>query len=204
MYPGSGGGTNWGSLAFDSERGIVVLNMMHVPFVVTLIPREIYAAEKAKRPAGTEFAPQLGAPVGMSRAPILSPLGLPCNKPPWGTIVAVDLASSEVKWEEPLGTIRDLVPVPFPFKWGVPNTGGPIITAGGLVFIGAAVDDYLRGFDLETGEELWKGDLPAGGQATPMTYRLGENGRQFVVIAAGGHHALPSTTGDSLVAFALP
>ena len=204
VFPGSGGGTNWGSLPFDSERGLVALNMMHLPFVVKLIPRENYEAEKAKRPADTEFTPQLGAPVGMSRAPILSPFGLPCNNPPWGTIVAVDLASSEVIWAEPLGTIRDLAPVPLPFRWGVPNTGGPIITAGGLVFIGAAVDNYLRAFDIETGEELWKGDLPAGGQATPMTYRLNDDGRQFVVISAGGHHAVPSTTGDSLVAFALP
>lgn len=204
VYPGSGGGTNWGSIAFDREHGLVVLNMMHLPFVVTLIPREVYKAEKAKRPADTEFAPQLGAPVGMGRAPLLSPLGLPCNKPPWGTIVAVDLASGDVKWEEPLGTIRDLAPIPLPFRWGVPNMGGPIITAGGIVFIGAAVDGYIRAFDVETGEELWKGELPAGGQATPMTYRLNEGGRQFVVIAAGGHHALPSKAGDSLIAFALP
>ncbi len=203
-YPGIAGGTNWGSVAFDPERGLVVLNMMHVPFVVKLIPREEFEAERAKRPADTQFGPQLGTPVGMSRAPLLSPLGLPCNKPPWGTILAVDLATGEVKWEEPLGTIRDLAPVPLPFRWGVPNLGGPIITAGGLVFIGAAADDFLRAFDVETGEELWKGRLPAGGQATPMTYRLSENGRQFVVIAAGGHGNLDTTIGDSLIAFALP
>jgi quinoprotein glucose dehydrogenase len=204
VYPGNAGGTNWGSLAFDQERRLVVLNMMHLPFVVKLIPRENFDEERAKRPDDTEFGAQLGAPVGMSRTPLFSPIGLPCNKPPWGTIVAVDLNTGKVKWEEPLGTIRDLAPVPLPMRWGVPNMGGPIITAGGLVFIGAAVDNYLRAFDVETGKELWKGELPAGGQATPMTYRLSENGRQFVVIAAGGHHTLPSTTGDSLIAFALP
>ena len=91
-----------------------------------------------------------------------------------------------MKWEVPLGTVRDLAPIPLPIKFGTPNLGGPIVTQGGLVFIGAAMDNFLRAFDLETGEELWKGRLPAGGQATPMTYRLGENGRQFVVIAAGG------------------
>jgi quinoprotein glucose dehydrogenase len=101
-------------------------------------------------------------------------------------VLAVDTATGEVEWEVPLGTVRDLAPVPLPIKFGIPNLAGPIVTQGGLVFIGAAMDNYLRAFDLETGEELWKGRLPAGGQATPMTYRLGENGRQFVVIAAGG------------------
>jgi hypothetical protein len=109
-----------------------------------------------------------------------------------------------VKWEVPLGTVRDLAPVPLPIKWGTPNLGGPIVTQNGLVFIGAAMDNYLRAFDLETGKELWKGRLPAGGQATPMTYRLGENGRQFVVIAAGGHGRMGTDIGDSVVAFALP
>ncbi len=184
-YPGIAGGSNWGGLAFDSERGIAVLNMMHVPFVVKLIPREDFETAKAERLSDTQFGQQLGTPVGMSRGAMLSPLGLPCNKPPWGTIVAVEVATGKVKWEEPLGTIRDLAPIPLPFRWGVPNMGGPIVTASGLVFIGAAADDYLRAFDIETGEELWKGRLPAGGQATPMTYRLTENGKQFVVIAAG-------------------
>jgi hypothetical protein len=109
-----------------------------------------------------------------------------------------------VKWEVPLGTVRDLAPVPLPIKWGTPNLGGPIVTQNGLVFIGAAMDNYLRAFDLQTGKELWKGRLPAGGQATPMTYRLEENGRQFVVIAAGGHGRLGTDIGDSVVAFALP
>lgn len=177
---------------------------MHVPFLIKLIPREVFEAERDEGPSDTDFAQQLGTPVGMSRAPLLSPIGLPCQKPPWGTIVAVEVATGEVKWKVPLGTIRDVAPIPLPFRWGVPNMGGPIITNGGLVFIGAAADDYLRAFDVETGEELWKGRLPAGGQATPMTYRLNENSRQFVVIAAGGHPGLGTTTGDSLVAFALP
>jgi hypothetical protein len=109
----------------------------------------------------------------------------------------VDTATGEVKWEVPLGTIQDLAPVPLPIRWGTPSQGG-------LVFIGASMDNYLRAFDLETGKELWKGRLPAGGQATPMSYRLGENGRQFVVIAAGGHGRLGTDIGDSVVAFALP
>ena len=119
-------------------------------------------------------------------------------------LMAVDLVSGEKRWEVPLGTVRDLAPVPIPLELGTPTLGGPVITAGGQVFIGAAMDDYLRAFDLESGEEQWKGRLPAGGQATPMTFRLEEDGRQFVVIAAGGHGPLGTSSGDSLVAFAFP
>ena len=113
------------------------------------------------------------------------------------------METGEKAWQVPLGTIRDLAPVPLPLKLGVPNMGGPLVTASGLVFIGAAMDNYLRAFDLETGEELWKGRLPAGGQATPMTYRLLPDGKQYVVIAAGGHGGLPVGLGDALVAFTL-
>src|SRR5690606_27983432 len=100
----------------------------------------------------------------------MSSLGLPCTPPPWGKLVAVDLNDGTIKWSEPLGTIRDLAPVPLPLNWGVPNFGGPLVTQSGLIFIGAAMDNYLRAFDVETGKELWKGRLPAGGQATPMSY----------------------------------
>jgi quinoprotein glucose dehydrogenase len=109
-----------------------------------------------------------------------------------------------VRWQVPLGTTRDFFPVPIAIRWGTPNLGGPIATGSGLVFIGAAMDNYLRAFDIETGTELWKGRLPAGGQATPMTYRLREDGKQYVVIAAGGHGRMGTTLGDSVVAFALP
>ncbi len=135
---------------------------------------------------------------------LLSPLGLPCNAPPWGTLAAVDAASGAVRWEVPLGTVRDLAPVPIPLRYGVPNMGGPIATASGVVFIGAAMDNYLRAFDVDTGAELWKGRLPAGGQATPMTYQLRPDGKQFVVIAAGGHGKMGTTPGDQIVAFTLP
>jgi quinoprotein glucose dehydrogenase len=134
----------------------------------------------------------------------LSPLGLPCNPPPWGTLVAVDLDTGGIRWQVPLGTVRDIAPVPLPIRLGVPNMGGPIVTGGGLVFIGAAMDDYLRAFDVDTGEELWKGRLPAGGQATPMTYQLRPDGKQYVVIAAGGHARMTTTLGDHIVAFTLP
>jgi quinoprotein glucose dehydrogenase len=134
----------------------------------------------------------------------VSPFGVPCTPPPWGTLLAVDFATGQVRWEVPLGTTRDLAPVPIPLPLGLPNMGGPIVTASGLVFIGAALDDYLRAYDVETGEELWRARLPAGGQATPMTYRLREDGRQYVVLAAGGHGTLGTTPGDWLIAWALP
>jgi quinoprotein glucose dehydrogenase len=202
IFPGNAGGTNWGSVSFDGPRGLVVLNTTRVAHVVTLIPRDRYNAP-GPRDAG-EFGRQAGTPFAMRREPLLSPLRIPCNPPPWGTLTAVDVSRGRVRWEVPLGTIRDLAPLPLPIRLGTPNMGGPITTASGLVFIGAAMDNYLRAFDVETGAELWRGRLPAGGQATPMTYRLREGGRQFVVIAAGGHARMGTAPGDSHVAFALP
>jgi quinoprotein glucose dehydrogenase len=205
QYPGVTGGTNWGSVAVAPGRGWVILNMSRLPSVTGLIPRAKLEAGRPDLPDDATVSKMEGTPYGLFRVPaLLSPLGLPCTKPPWGTLLAVDTASGQVQWEVPLGTVRDLAPVPLPIRWGTPSLGGPIVTQGGLVFIAAAMDNYLRAFDLETGKELWKGRLPAGGQATPMAYRLGEGGRQFVVIAAGGHGRMGTDIGDSLVAFALP
>jgi quinoprotein glucose dehydrogenase len=204
QYPGVIGGTNWGSAAFEPRRDWVILNMSHLPSVTGLIPRAEMESGKPDVPDGAAISQMRGTPYGLFRLPaLLSPLDLPCTKPPWGVILAVDTATGEVKWETPLGTIQDLAPIPLRIKWGTPNLGGPIVTEGGLIFIGAAMDNYLRAIDVETGEELWKGRLPAGGQATPMSYRSTENGRQFVVIAAGGHGRLGTDIGDSVVAFAL-
>ena len=135
---------------------------------------------------------------------LVSPFGVPCNPPPWGTLVALDLDRGEKVWEVPFGTTRDMAPWPFWREFGLPSMGGPIVTAGGLVFIAASLDDYLRAYDVETGEELWRARLPAGGQATPMTYRLRDDGKQYVVIAAGGHGAMGTRPGDSVIAYALP
>ncbi len=201
--PGNAGGTNWGSAAFDPGRYLLVVNSSNLPFAVRLVPRDRFAQEKAANP-GVEFAPQLGTPYGLARHALLSPLGIPCSAPPWGTLAAIDASAGTIRWQVPLGTLRDILPLPLPLAWGTPNLGGPIVTAAGLVFIGAALDNYLRAFDSDTGAELWKGRLPAGGQATPMTYRLAEDGRQYVVIAAGGHGRGGTTLGDSVVAFALP
>ena len=204
LSPSYVGGVNWGSLAFDSERQLVVAAVNHFAMVVTLIPRNEFGsvATSAAYP-DSEFAQQAGTPYGMRREALLSPLGLPCTAPPWGTLAAVDLRRNQIRWQVALGSTKDVTPWFVPSRnLGMPNLGGPIVTAGGLVLVGAATDNYLRAFDIDTGRELWKGRLPAGGQATPMTYQT--NGRQFVVIAAGGHGGLGTKRGDVVVAFALP
>ncbi len=204
-YPSMIGGANWGGVAVDNERQILVVNLNRFASWVRLIPRDQYDAARRAPDAEGQFTAQRGTPYGMNRqGGFVSPWEIPCTPPPWGKLVAVNLATGEILWDVVLGTVRDIAPVPIPMKWGTPNLGGPIITASGLVFIGAAMDDFLRAFDLETGEELWKGRLPAGGQATPMTYRLTPDGKQYVVIAAGGHGNLGTKLGDHLVAFALP
>ncbi len=204
LYPGYSGGTNWGGVAIDPVRQAVIVNSTNLAFEVRLIPRADFEREKAEgKTMVREFAPQAGTPFAMTREPILSPFFLPCNPPPWGTLKAVSLDTGELLWESPLGTLPDKIPFPVPIDFGLPNLGGAAITAGGLVFIGAAMDGYLRAYDAETGRELWNDRLPAGGNATPMTYRLGPNRRQFVVIAAGGHGKLGTRRGDFVVAYAL-
>ena len=143
-----------------------------------------------------------GSPWGMVREVLLSPLGLPCNKPPWGSLAAVDVQAGQLAWQVPLGNSRRLAPWGLSFDWGTANFGGPIVTAGGVLFIAATMDDLLRAFDPRTGAELWAGELPFSAMATPMTYAIG--GRQYVVVAAGGHPVLGRPVGDALVAFALP
>ncbi|UCC70981.1 MAG: pyrroloquinoline quinone-dependent dehydrogenase [Gemmatimonadota bacterium] len=204
-YPSMIGGANWGGVAVDPERRLLVVNLNRFASWVRLIPRDEFDDARRAPDAEGQFTAQRGTPYGMNRdAGLVSPWDVPCTPPPWGKLVAIDIDEGSVRWDVPLGTIRDIAPVPMPIQWGTPNLGGPIVTAGGLVFVGAAMDDYLRAFDSETGEEVWKGRLPAGGQATPMTYRIRPDGKQFVVIAAGGHGGLDTTLGDYLVAFALP
>jgi quinoprotein glucose dehydrogenase len=204
-YPSMIGGANWGGVAVDPERRILLVNLSRLASWVRLIPRDQWDEARSTADAEGQFTAQDGTPYGMNREPgLVSPGDIPCTPPPWGKLVAINLDEGTVRWDVALGTIRDIVRLPLPIRWGTPNLGGPIVTAGGLVFIGAAMDNYLRAFDVTTGEELWKGRLPAGGQATPMTYRISPDGKQYVVIAAGGHAGLETTLGDYLVAFALP
>jgi quinoprotein glucose dehydrogenase len=197
MQPGNAGGSNWGGIAFDPERQVVIANAMELPWVMALVPREEMRAQmNDPRYEGYEFAEQRGTPYGMRRSAFVSGLGIPCVSPPWGTLSAVDMRRGAIAWRVPLGDL------PFVrFNIGMPNLGGPIVTASGLVFIAATFDDRLRAFDIADGAELWEAKLPAGGQSTPMTYSIDE--RQFIVIAAGGYKG-DSTRGDSLVAYALP
>lgn len=205
IVPSYAGGSNWGSAAYDPRRRMLVLNMNRVASVARVVPREEWERElRGPDRREGEYAPQRGTPYGLHREHVLmGPLGVPCTPPPWGVLVAVDMETGEKAWQVPLGTIRDVAPLPLPIRLGMPNMGGPLVTGSGLVFIAAALDDYLRAFAVETGEELWKGRLPAGGQATPMTYRLRPDGKQYIVIAAGGHGALGNGLGDSVIAFAL-
>jgi quinoprotein glucose dehydrogenase len=206
MWPSDLGGVNWSGIAYDSRSQRVIAAVNHLAMVVTLIPPDQVDKQRASGDyPHSEFARQRGAPYAMRREPLLSPWGLPCTAPPWGTLVSVDLRENRIVWQVPLGSTENLAPRWLPVRdFGTPNLGGPIVTAGDLVFVGGAMDRYLRAFDLETGRELWKHPLPAGGQATPMTYRAGKDERQYVVIAAGGHGPLGVPRGDTVVAFALP
>ena len=203
VYPFTGGGVNWGGLAFDAARDVVYVNTSSAMHLVRLIPRDKVRATRQAE-LKLEVGEDAGAPYGVSRQVMVSPLGLPCNPPPWGLLHAVDMHDGHQLWAVPLGGTGDLAPGSqlLLHGTGAPNFGGPIATGGGLVFIGASLDNYLRAFDAASGRELWKGRLPAGGQATPMTYVW--KGRQYVVIAAGGHAKSNTKRGDAVVAFALP
>jgi quinoprotein glucose dehydrogenase len=211
QVPGNTGGMNWSGAAFDERRQLLVTNVNNMVSEVHLIPRaEFKARRNNSRGFDIEFAPQLDTPYAMSRVFMRSSFpGLPCNPPPWGSLVAVNLVSGQIKWSVPLGDASGIaratthLPVPDLHR-GFPSFGGAIVTAGDLVFIaGTLGDPHLRAFDIDTGRVLWTGDLPAAGNATPMTYQLA-GGRQYVVIAAGGHSKVDAPRSDALVAFALP
>lgn len=196
--PGYAGGIEWGGLAFDPHSQVAVVNTNDLPMLVALIPRDKLEAEyKSGNYKGWDFSRMAGTPYGMRRKAFMSPLGIPCVKPPWGELTAVDMKHGKILWKVPLGVSPGIH-----FNIGVPGMGGPIVTGGGLVFVAATMDGYIRAFDLETGKKVWQYPLPAGGQATPMTYSAG--GRQYVAIVAGGHGGLGTKRGDYVIAFALP
>jgi quinoprotein glucose dehydrogenase len=199
LFPMTGGGVNWGSAAFDPVNQILYANTSHAVHVVKLIPRALAAGFNP--PPGHEFGQQQGAPFAMTRVVAMSPLGLLCNKPPWGEMVAVDLKAGKILWHSSVGTSEDRAPLGIARNWGTPLVNGVAITAGGLVFTGA-MDAYLRAFDAKSGQELWQGRLPVPGVANPMTYLW--KGEQYVAIGAGGHSEAGTTIGDSVVAFRLP
>lgn len=204
IFPGNNGIMNWGSVAVDEASGIMVVPTSYMPLKLKLIPR-------AEAPQSNEIAiegrgavsPMSGTPYAVrTERPFLSPLGIPCNAPPWGKLTVIDLKTRQILWQKPLGSTADHAPLGIAVP-GVFNQGGAMITKGGLVFIGATMDNYLRAFDIRTGKEVWKGRLPAGGQAMPMSYISPRTGKQYVVIAAGGHAFMNTTIGDYVVAFSL-
>lgn len=204
QFPGNFGVIDWGSVAVDESRGLMLVNTSYMPMTVRLIPRAEYEKNPTAGPGKHHggVMPQSGTPYAVEFAPFMSPLGLPCNAPPWGHISAVDLKTQKLVWQTPLGTTQDHAPLGIPVP-GVFNLGGAVTTKGGVTFIAATIDNYLRAFDAENGRELWKGRLPAGGQSNPISY-TGSNGRQYVVIAAGGHGFMDTTHGDYVIAYALP
>ena len=203
VYPGNIGGINWSGYAFDVAHGLVIVNTNNLPAEARLIPREQFNDPKFVREDG-EYGMQEGTPYVMFRRYLRSPSGLPCVAPPWGTLTAVDLQSLSIRWQVPLGSLQELIGDRGTAPPGSISLGGPIVTAGGLIFQAGTLDRKLRAFDVETGKELWAGALPASGHATPMTYKLTPQGRQYVVIAAGGHAKLDEERqDDAIVAFAL-
>jgi len=203
MSPSAGGGPNWGSGGYDPASHIMVAPSNRVPMIVKLVPRT-----RANEPTDTKLETRAAmnfampdSPYVFSIEPLLSALGSPCSTPPWAALTAVDIVSKKIVWEAPLGSIKKLAPVPVDWRLGTPGAGGPLVTAGGLVFIGYTLDDTFRAFDLGTGEQLWEADLPAAGTAVPVSYEV--DGEQYVVMPAGGHSMYGSTMGDSVVAYKL-
>jgi quinoprotein glucose dehydrogenase len=205
--PGNGGGLNWSGMSWDPVRNLLFANTNQLPFTVKLIPRaefeQMRSTEGLNRFKG-EFGRQTGTPYVMYREPLRAPSGVPCAAPPWGRLSAVDLSTGELKWEKALGRLPQLAlfGAERTASLGSPNLGGTLVTRGGLVFIGAAMDTQIRAFDSDTGNLVFEAELPASAQAAPMTYSIG--GKQFVVICAGGHGKLGTKRGDHVVAFALP
>ena len=204
QIPSNIGGAHWGGVAVDPARQVAVVPVNRTAAIVQVIPREQFDREEARRETsrlGYEYATMRGTPYVMRRRLFMTADRMFCSPPPFGTLVAVDLVTGAHRWAVPLGSLQALAPGS-PSEWGSPNLGGAITTSSGLVFIGAALDKALHAFDIETGRELWSAALPASARATPMTYRVRESGRQYVVIAAGGSDVFG--TGDAIVAFALP
>jgi quinoprotein glucose dehydrogenase len=216
-YPGYNGGSDWGGVAIDPTRGVIIANYNDMPNYNRLVPRDEAnrlgwaPRDQARgRIGGAEGAgdPQAGAPyaVNVNAGWRLPGTGLLCKQPPYGGIRAIDLKSGKTIWDRPLGEARTNgpfnIPSMLPINIGTPNNGGAVVTAGGLIFIAAATDNLIRAIDLQNGKTVWTDKLPAGGQATPMTYET--DGKQYLVIVAGGHHFMETPIGDDVIAYALP
>jgi quinoprotein glucose dehydrogenase len=198
-YPTNGGGNNWGSPAIDPDSRVMVVYTMRVPAHTQLMPRA--DCDDQDQPVGQ---PQTGTPYCVKTGFVSSPLGVPCSEPPWGTLDAVDIEAGKVLWSVPLGTTRHMAPFPFWWFKGLPGFAAPMLTASGVVFSGISNDHTIRAFDLKDGRELWQAELPTAANALPTTYQVRPDGKQYLVVAAGGHWAGGSPPGDYVIAFALP
>jgi quinoprotein glucose dehydrogenase len=208
INPGNFGVFNWGSVAVDPVRHIAFTTPAVLGFTSQLVPRhddKTLLVQSGGPPKGSLPAlnENFGAPYAAKMKPFTSVFGIPCQEPPWGNVAGVDLDTGRITWRHRNGTVRDLSPIPLAFKMGVPSLGGPIVTAGGVAFLSGSMDDYVRAYDVTDGRQLWEQRLPAGGQATPMSY-LGEDGRQYLLVVAGGHGSTGTKPGDHVLAFALP
>jgi len=207
VVPGNIGGMAWGGIAHDRVNDLLIMPVNNLAAEVHLIARDKVDAErKAGRLGGDfEYAPQQGTPYALVRRLLLGPKAhLPCTPPPWGTLAAVNAATGEIAWQVPLGQFPGTEKIPDAAGWGSIALGGPIATAGGLVFTAGTLEAAIYAFDVRTGKRLWKGTLPTSARSTPMTY-LGRDGRQYVTISAGGHGVqIGPPLGDYVVTFALP
>ncbi|UJD94651.1 glucose/quinate/shikimate family membrane-bound PQQ-dependent dehydrogenase [Lelliottia amnigena] len=205
QFPGSLGGMNWGSVSVDPNNGLMFVNDMRLGLANYMVPR----ANVAKNASGIEMGivPMDGTPFGAMRERFLSPLGIPCQKPPFGTMSAVDLKSGKLVWQVPVGTVEDTGPLGIrmhmPIPIGMPTLGASLSTQSGLLFFAGTQDFYLRAFDTATGKEIWKDRLPVGSQSGPMTYVSPKTGKQYIIINAGGARQSPDR-GDYIIAYALP
>ena len=216
-YPGYNGGSDWGSVAVDPQRGVIIANYNDMPNYDVLVTRKeadamgLFPAGDPRAAGSASSAEGAGAQTGTPYGILVNagwqmPTGVLCTRPPYGGIRAIDLATGKTLWDRPFGSARRNgpfgLPTFIPLEIGTPNNGGPVVTASGLIFIAAATDDLIKAIDIKTGEILWSDVLPAGGQATPIVYE--QNGKEYLVIMAGGHHFMLTPPGDALIAYALP
>jgi len=204
VLPGSAGGINWGSASVDPVNNRMIVNVLNMPSANKLVPREQLDPDSSGQRDFKNFEPMEDTPYVLKRTPFFSPWKIPCLPPPWSKIVAIDLNTGKTLWEKPLGNLNKLAPLGIGrfLEWGTVAFGGSIQTAGNLVFIGASADGYFRAFDATNGEKLWEMELPFSANSIPMSYAV--DGKQYIVVAAGGHTTFGTETGDELVAFSLP
>ncbi|MBS7561321.1 MULTISPECIES: glucose/quinate/shikimate family membrane-bound PQQ-dependent dehydrogenase [unclassified Pseudomonas] len=202
IYPGNVGVFNWGSVSLDPVRQLLFTSPNYMAFVSKLVPRAEVAAGSKRESETSGVQPNTGAPYAVIMHPFMSPLGVPCQAPAWGYVAGIDLTTNKVVWKHKNGTSRDSSPIPIGLPIGVPSMGGSMVTGGGVGFLSGTLDQYIRAYDVKNGKELWKSRLPAGGQATPMSY-TGKDGQQYVLVVVGGHGSLGTKMGDYIIAYKL-